>query len=285
MPLEVGDLRAGDEDVLSGTGRRLLLLDLELHHHRRVLDDLVNIRPVTRADFPKDTLEDPNDTADEPVTLRAFRIVSSHVHIAQERVQTHPEDTNRVVRAVRRPVRLDHAEHTVELPVDEEHDEEVVRVPEPLEVCTAALLNGEPDHDTEGGGHDPAGRAGASDEVGGDEREQLLACRLRVGVDERELSEVNHVRDDVNDGENDDGPGDGLVERDVLVEGDERVQGRAAKKRDEVAADGEEDKRDIDVEDERSRTRDSCVDSRMQGGASVRTGTGWNFGSSRTYGR
>ena len=80
MPLEVGDLRAGDEDVLAGTGRRLLLLDLELHHHRRVLDNLVNVRPVTRADFPKDTLEDPNDTAEEPVS---------------------PEDTDGVERALR----------------------------------------------------------------------------------------------------------------------------------------------------------------------------------------
>ena len=67
----------------------------------------------------------------------------------QKLIATHPEDTNGVVRAVGRTVGLDHAEHTVELPVDEEHDEEVVRVPEPLEVGAATLLDREPDHDTE----------------------------------------------------------------------------------------------------------------------------------------
>ena len=144
----------------------------------------------------------------------------------------------------------------MELPVDEEHDEEVVRVPEPLEVRTAALLNREPHHDTEGGGHDPASGTRASDEVGGDECENLLTGRLRVRVDHRELGEVDHVGDDVDDREDDDGPGDGLVERDVLVEGDERVQGRAAQQGDEIAADREEDERSIDVEDECGRTRD-----------------------------
>ena len=82
VPLEVRDLRAGDEDVLARARRRLLLLDLELHHHRRVLDDFVHVGPVTRAHFPKDALEDPDDTADEPVTLSALDI-SSHVHLGR----------------------------------------------------------------------------------------------------------------------------------------------------------------------------------------------------------
>ena len=237
MPLEVGDLRAGKEDVLSGASSCLLLLDLQFHHIRGVLNNLVNVGPVTRADFPKDTLEDPNDTADEPVTLRAFRIVSSHVHIAQERVQTHPEDTNRVVRAVRRPVRLDHAEHTVELPVDEEHDEEVVGVPEPLKVGAATLLDGKPNHDTERSSHDPAGNTGAGDEVCGEEGDDHLASGLRVRVRESELGEVHHVRGDVDERPEDDGPSGRLVECDVLVERNVVVERRAADERDEVAAD------------------------------------------------
>lgn len=146
----------------------------------------------------------------------------------------------------------------MQLPVDEEDDEQVVRVPEPLEVGAATLLNREPDHDSECGGHDPASGSGTGDEVGGDEREELLARRLRVRVDDRELGEVDHVRDDVDDGEDDDGPGDGLVERDVLVEGDERVQRGPAEERDEVAANGEQDERNVDVEDERSGTGDRC---------------------------
>jgi hypothetical protein len=69
MPLEVGDLGARQEDVLAGTGGGLLLLDLDFHNVRRVLDDLVDERNMTRPDFTKDTLRDPDNTADEPVAL------------------------------------------------------------------------------------------------------------------------------------------------------------------------------------------------------------------------
>ena len=69
MPLEVGDLGARKEDVLPCLGGRLLLLDLQFHHVRRVLNDLVDVGTVAGADFAKDSLEDPDDTADEPVTL------------------------------------------------------------------------------------------------------------------------------------------------------------------------------------------------------------------------
>ena len=164
----------------------------------------------------------------------------------------------------------------MQLPVDEEHDEEVVRVPEPLEVRAAALLNREPHHNAQRGGHDPASGTWASDEVRGDERDDLLAGRLRVGVDHGELGEVDHVRDDVDDGEDDDGPGDGLVERDVLVEGDDLVQGRAAEDRDEVAAHREEDERDVDVQHERGRTSDRFGSHERSG-----NGLGWNAQLSR----
>lgn len=69
MPLEVGNFRARQEDVLASTGGSLFLLDLELHNVGRVLNDLVDIGPVPRADFTKDTLEDPDDAANEPVAL------------------------------------------------------------------------------------------------------------------------------------------------------------------------------------------------------------------------
>ena len=49
------------------------------------------------------------------------------------------------------------------------------------------------------------------------------------------------------------------TERDILVEWDDIVKRSAAEDGDEVAADGEQDECDIDVEDERSRTRDSYV--------------------------
>ena len=144
----------------------------------------------------------------------------------------------------------------MQLPVDEEDDEEVVGVPEPLEVGTAALLNREPNHDTEGGGYNPASRTRASDEVGRNERKHLLASRLRIRVNHGELSEVDHVRHDVDNGEDDDRPSDSLVERNVLIEGNERVEGRLAEERDKVTANREKDEGHIDMEDERSRTGD-----------------------------
>lgn len=77
MPLEVRDLRAAHEDVLPGTGSRLLLLDLELHDIGRVLDDLVDVGSVTGADFSENTLEDPNNTTNEPVALEMERGIST----------------------------------------------------------------------------------------------------------------------------------------------------------------------------------------------------------------
>ncbi len=40
VPLEIGDLRAADENVLACASGRLLLLDLNLHHAGWVLDHL-----------------------------------------------------------------------------------------------------------------------------------------------------------------------------------------------------------------------------------------------------
>jgi hypothetical protein len=51
----------------------------------------------------------------------------------------------------------------------------------------------------------------------------------------------------VDPGEEDDGPGDKLVEGDVLVEGNDVVKRRAAGHGDEVPAHGEEDKSYVNV--------------------------------------
>lgn len=47
MPLEVGDLGARKEDVLTSSGSGLLFFDLELHDIGRVLDDLRNVCDVS----------------------------------------------------------------------------------------------------------------------------------------------------------------------------------------------------------------------------------------------
>jgi hypothetical protein len=72
VPLEVGNLGAADEDVLSGLSCYLFLLDLNLYHVRRVLDHLGDVRPVTRTNFTKNALPDPDDAADEPVALQNY---------------------------------------------------------------------------------------------------------------------------------------------------------------------------------------------------------------------
>jgi len=66
------------------------------------------------------------------------------------------------------------------------------------------------------------------------------------------------VGEDVDDGPEDDGPPGGFVEGDVLVKGDEVVQGSAAEDGDKVAADGDEDEDDVDVEDEGCGTGNGC---------------------------
>lgn len=135
----------------------------------------------------------------------------------------------------------------MELPVDEEDDEQMVRVPEPLEVSTATLLHGEPDHDGESSGHDPAGYAGTCCEVGGKEGNDPLAGSLGIRVGHRELSEVDHVCGNMNDSSNHDGPGSGFVESDVLVERNDIVERCAAQEGDEVAADRQQNEGHVDV--------------------------------------
>ena len=61
--------------------------------------------------------------------------------------------------------------------------------------------------------------------------------------------------------EEDDRPCGGLVKGDVLVERNDMVEGCAAEEGDKVAADGEKDEDDVDMEDESSRTSDGCGES------------------------
>lgn len=70
MPLEVRNFRAAQEDVLAGTSSGLFLLDLQFHDVGGMLDDLVDVGPVTRTDLTENTFVDPDNTTDEPVTLR-----------------------------------------------------------------------------------------------------------------------------------------------------------------------------------------------------------------------
>lgn len=133
----------------------------------------------------------------------------------------------------------------MELPANEENDEEVVGVPKAFEMGAALFLSGKVDHDSKSGGHDPASRTGASGEVGSQEcHNTTTGC---WGGNQGKLIEVDHMREDMNDGADDNGPGGSFVESDILIEGDDVIQGRATEEGDEVAADGEQNKNNIDV--------------------------------------
>ena len=167
--------------------------------------------------------------------------------------KTHPEDTDSVVRAVRRAVGLDHTEHTMKLPVDKEHNEQMMRIPKPFKVSATSFLHRVPHHDRERDGHDPPGRAGARGEVGAEEGEDEV-LRVVWVENEPKTREVDHVCEDVDGSEENHGPRRRFVEREVLVEGYHRIKCGATEEGNEVAADGEKDECHVDVKDHRART-------------------------------
>lgn len=170
----------------------------------------------------------------------------------EERKKTNPKDTDGVERAVRWGVGFNHAEHAVELPVDEENNKEMVGVPETLKVSPTPLLHRKPDHNPQGEPHDPPRDPRPGCEVGQQkDNEPLLG---RICRRNSEICKVKHVGNCVDDGPEDDGPGGGLVEGDVLVEGDDVVQGCPTQHGDEVPAYGEQDEGGIDVQNEGSST-------------------------------
>ena len=84
----------------------------------------------------------------------------------------------------------------------------------------------------------------------------MLACGLGVGVNHGEFGKVDHVGGDVHNGAKDDGPCSSFVEGDVFIEGNVVVQRGATQERDEIAADGQKNKYNVDMEDEGSGTGD-----------------------------
>ncbi len=85
----------------------------------------------------------------------------------------------------------------MELPADEEDDEEVVSIPKVLEISTSPFLRGEVDHNAKADGHNPPGSAGPSGKVGLKEGDKLCATCLCGSVGERKLGKVDHVRENM----------------------------------------------------------------------------------------
>jgi hypothetical protein len=176
----------------------VLLLDLDLADVAGVVDDLGDICLVATADLTGNSLSQVRESTVHPVL---------------------PEDTDTV--AERRKVGLNHAEGTVDGPEDEEDDEHVVRVPEALKVGTTRLLGGGDGDGHEGEQHDVSTPSGTGSKVGKDEAHEAQL------VEGGKPGEVVPMGNGVDPGEEDDGPGNQLVEGDVLVKGNNVVQRRA----------------------------------------------------------
>lgn len=133
----------------------------------------------------------------------------------------YPEHSNIVIRAVRRTIGFDHTKHAMKLPVDEEDDEEVMRVPESFEMGATTFLHGKENHDTQTENHDPPSNARACSEVGKEENDDFTAHL--GGLCNCKFSKVDHMSNYVNGGKCHHGPSSRLVESDCLIKGNEIV--------------------------------------------------------------
>lgn len=140
----------------------------------------------------------------------------------------------------------------MKLPVNEEDNHSnVMGVVELLESSirpSPPLLDGEPNHNAQRDGHHPTSGTWSSCEIGQEElNDDATSVALRR-LEDGELGEVHHVSKDVHKSEEYDRPCHRFVESDVLVEGNYVVEGGAAKERDKVATNGEENEYHVDME-------------------------------------
>lgn len=146
----------------------------------------------------------------------------------------------------------------MELPIDEEDDEQMVGVPESLKMGTTTFLNGEENHCSQCCSHDPTSDSRSRGEVGSKESQKSLSSGLGVRVGSRQLCKIYHVRSDVYNRTNNDRPCRRYMESDVLVKRNDVVERGPAKERNEVAANREKDINDIYVQDQSCSAGDRC---------------------------
>lgn len=132
----------GEATYLSSTGLGVLLLDLNLANVAGMLDDLRDVRLVSSSYFTGDTFGQVGKSTVHPVL---------------------PEDTNTI--AERCKVGLNHAEGSMNRPEDEEHNEQMVHVPEAFEVCATSLLRSCNRDRVERNQHDVTAPSGSSRKV------------------------------------------------------------------------------------------------------------------------
>lgn len=243
------------EDV----GGEYHLLDLDLHNFAWVLDDFGDVCAVAGTDFAENTLVDEDDTADEPVTLYQIdqtrelggeggRRTQKTPMVLKEQyggrsgliMQNMPWSCQLMKKTMNRWCEYLYSTHQYSSPGRRQQDS-----PEALKVGTTPLLHCVPNHDTQSSGHNPSCKPRPSGKVCLQEQHQERSDLL--GLREAETGKVDHVREDMDDCEEDDRPCCGFVERDILVEGDDVTEGGDTEEGDEVSADGEEDECCVDV--------------------------------------
>ena len=194
MVLPDADLRAAEEDVLTRARCGVFFLDLDLADVAGVVDDFGNIRFVSSTHLTRDTLGKVCKSAIHPVL---------------------PEDADAVAEG--RKVRLNHAKGAVNGPENEENDEHVVRVPEAFKVCATRLLGCSDSDGHQCEKHHVAAPSGPCSKIGEDEthKSELVKCG--------ESSQVVPVSNRVNPREEYNGPGNKLMECNVLIEWDDVV--------------------------------------------------------------
>lgn len=123
MILPQAHLGAAEEDVLSCPGLRMLLLNLDLADVARVLDNLGDVRLMSPTNLASNSLCEIDVSAVHPVL---------------------PEDSDgrgADGHAEWREVGLDHTECAMDRPEKEKDHEEMMRIPETLEIRPAELLH------------------------------------------------------------------------------------------------------------------------------------------------
>ena len=231
MPGRIGIEGAGA--YLSGSSLGVLFLDLDLTHIAGMLNDFRDEGLMSPTDFSQNSLYKIDSPTITPVLV---------------------EIANRV--AKRWAVRLDHAEGSMDRPENEEDNEKMMSIPEPLEVRPSEPLKRRSHHGSQREEHDIPGPARTRLDIG-----QQKALKAKA-ILRRELAVVVPMSERVEPAEEENRPGDEFVEGDVLVELNDAVQGRLSAERDQRAADREEDQGDVEVEYKRCCSRDGVGDAK-----------------------
>ena len=151
---------------------RMLFLDLNFADIAGMLNDLGNVCLVSSSNLTGNTLT---------------QVGKSPVH------PIFPEDANTIAKGGK--VGFDHAKSTMDGPEHKEDDEQVVGVPEPLELCSSWLLSSGPSHGRECDQHDISRPSRACGEIGKHEahesklvvyREDCQISPMRNGMQPRE---------------------------------------------------------------------------------------------------